>query len=177
MTHAPIRRSFRRLAVAALVAAAVPLAVTVLPVPAALAQSSSAALRDALAAALGRPLTPPEAWAVQQTVRDHLGRVREARTAFSARASEATGLSVEQVAALLPPLGRGGVSGERDPGAILAEGLGRALTPEEAAAVDAAEAARVAALAPHRAALVDRLTALTGVEATEILPLLPPLGL
>lgn len=141
------------------------------------AQSSSAQLGEALAAALERPLTPPEAWAVQQTVRGHLAEVREARAAFAARVGAATGLAAERIVALLPPLGRGTLSADRDPRPALVADLGRPLDPEEEAAVAAAEDTLAVALAPHRAALADRLATLTDLAPERILPELPRLGL
>lgn len=175
MRHAPIRRLLRLPTLAAVLVLSV-LILAAVPTPAP-AQSSSAALGEAMAAELERPLTPPEAWAVQQTVRDHLGRVRAARDVFARRLAAATGLAPERIVDLLPPLGRGTLSAEADPVPALEEGFGRALTEAEEQALAAAAAERDAALAPHRDALVERLAALTELDAARILPLLPGLGL
>lgn len=139
--------------------------------------SSSGALAEALAVELGRPLTPPEGWALQQTVVDHLGKVRQVRAAFVERLAVATGLAAETVEAELPPLGRGSLSAPRDLRPGIAAGLGRPLAAAEEQAVAAAEADRTAALQPHRQALADRLAVLTGLAPARILPLLPGLGL
>lgn len=171
----PLRRRAAVLVAAAMLMAAA-LAVVAGPRPA-LAQSSSAVLSDALAAELRRPLTPPEAWAVTQAVRDHVGRLREARLALAARAGEAVGLATEAVVDLLPPLGRGPQSVEPPLAPALADRLARPLSPVEQEAVAAAEAERMAALDPHRRDLARRLAALTGVPAEQVLPLLPACGL
>lgn len=112
------------------------------PAPA-IAQTTSVALTRSLEAHMDRPLTPPEAWAVTAAAKSHTMDVRRIRERFAMRLAEATGLALDTVAPLIPPLGRGTQSAmPPDIAGSLADLLGRPLTPRESASVAAAEAER-----------------------------------
>lgn len=158
--------------------AAVALAVALIPPVSVAAQTTTVALTQALEAHMDRPLSPPEAWAAATAARNHAHDVRRIRDAFTVRLAEATGLSKDAVAALIPPLGRGPQSAmPADLPEALADRLGRPLTKVEATAIADANTERQAALAPHRAVLITTLARLTDLPPERISPLLPKLGL
>lgn len=147
------------------------------PAPA-IAQTTSVALTRSLEAHMDRPLTPPEAWAVTAAAKSHTMDVRRIRERFAMRLAEATGLALDTVAPLIPPLGRGTQSAmPPDIAGSLADLLGRPLTPRESASVAAAEAERQSALTSYRATLVETLHTLTELPRERIASILPKLGL